>query len=134
MGMEFHVTVGMETEIEKVVKHEDTALYFGSGTVSVLATPVMIGWMESAALNLVSTVLPEGYDTVGTYIGSSHIAATPVGMQVRVIARVTEVDGKKITFKVKAYDEMDKIGEGTHTRAIVEVSRFLEKANAKGKK
>lgn len=131
--MEFGINVGMMKEITKVVTNHDTAMSFGSGTVSVLATPVMIGWMENVALNLVLDVLPEGYDTVGTYIGSSHIAATPVGMKVRVIAEVVEVEGKKITFKVKAYDEMDKIGEGTHTRAIIDVERFLEKTNKKGK-
>lgn len=129
--MDFNVSVGMKHEIEKIVKTTDTALHFGSGSVSVLATPVMIGWMESAALQLVADVLPKGYDTVGTLVNVSHMAATPVGMQVRVIAEVTEVEGKKITFKVKAYDEIDKIGTGVHGRAIVDIKQFLSKTNSK---
>lgn len=129
--MDFQVTVGMSTECNWKVDHTDTALHFGSGTVSVLATPVMIGWMENAALNLVKDVLPKGYDTVGTLVNVSHIAATPVGMRVRVIAEVTEVNGKALTFSVKAYDEVDKIGEGIHKRAIVEVDKFVNRTNAK---
>lgn len=132
--MEFNVTVGMKMEIEKRVDSSDTAMHFGSGTVSVLATPVMIGWMENCALHTVSDILPKGYDTVGTFVEVSHKAATPVGMNVRIIAEVIEISGKIITFSVKAYDAIDKIGEGTHKRAIVEVKKFIERTNSKGKK
>lgn len=131
--MEFQISVGMKMEMEKVVGHSDTAMHFGSGTVSVLATPILIGWMENCALQVVASNLPKGYDTVGTAVNVKHMAATPVGMSVRIIAEVTEIDGKMITFSVKAYDEIDKIGAGTHQRAIVEVKKFLEKTNKKGK-
>lgn len=131
--MEFHLNKGMSLEIERVVTSNDTAIRFGSGEVSVLGTPVMIGWMENAALNAVKAALPKGYDTVGTAVNISHMAATPVGMKVRIVAELIEVSGKALKFKVKAYDEIDKIGEGTHDRAIVEVDRFLKKVNSKKK-
>ncbi len=132
--LDFNIQVGASQEIQKVVTNKDTAIHFGSGEVTVLATPVMIGWMENAALNSVKHLLPTGYDTVGVSVNVSHMAATPVGMKVRVIAEVIEVNGNKILFKVKAYDEIDKIGAGTHERAIVETSKFLSKVNSKGKK
>jgi fluoroacetyl-CoA thioesterase len=131
--MEFNLTPGMMLEEEYIVTEADTAIHFGSGQVTVLATPKMIAWMEGAALNAVLPSLPKGYDTVGTSIQVSHLAATPVGMKVRVVAELTEVKGKLLTFKVKAYDEIDKIGEGTHGRAIVELDKFLRRTNEKGK-
>lgn len=133
INMEFHLNKGMRYEIECVVSSTDTAIHFGSGQVSVLATPIMIGWMENAALNSVLSALPKGYDTVGISVDISHMAATPVGMKVRVVAELIEVEGKILTFKVKAYDEIDKIGEGIHKRAIVEVDKFLKKVNGKSK-
>ncbi|MEA4816062.1 MAG: thioesterase family protein [Lachnospiraceae bacterium] len=131
--MEFNLNPGMSYEIEKVVTSHDTASHMGSGEVSVFSTPSMILWMENAALNAVKSALPQGYDTVGTFVNISHLAATPVGMKVRVIAELTEVNGKMLTFKVKAYDEKDKIGEGTHGRAIVSTEKFLSKVNDKAK-
>jgi len=131
--MDFNLTVGMRLEKEYVVTEADTAIHFGSGQVTVLATPKMIAWMEGASLNAVLPVLPEGYDTVGTNINISHLAATPVGMKVRVVSELIEVKGKILTFQVKAYDEMDKIGEGTHGRAIVDLNKFIERTNQKGK-
>ncbi|MBO8434733.1 MAG: thioesterase family protein [Tyzzerella sp.] len=131
--MDYNVTCGINMEIERVVTSTDTAIHFGSGEVTVLATPVMIGWMEAAALNAVKAVLPEGYDTVGTSVNISHIAATPVGMKVRITAEVIEVNGRMLTFKVEAFDELDKIGEGTHGRAIIETQKFLNRVNNKGK-
>ena len=131
--MEFNLNTGMSYETEKVVTSHDTASHMGSGGVSVFATPAMILWMENAALNAVKPALPRGYDTVGTFVNITHLSATPVGMRVRVIAELIEADGKMLTFKVKAYDEKDKIGEGTHGRAIVETERFLNKVNGKTK-
>ena len=129
--MEYNVYKGMTFELEKTVTKNDTAEHFGSGGIAVLATPVMIGWMENAAMNAVKSSLPEGYDTVGTNVTVDHLAATPVGMDVRVVAEVTEVNGRMIEFSVKAYDEKDKIGSGTYQRAIIESERFLKKVYGK---
>lgn len=130
--MEFNLAPGMTMEQEFIVTDKDTAIHFGSGQVTVLATPKMISWMEGVALNTVLPFLPKGYDTVGTSVNVSHMAATPVGMKVRVVAELKEVNGKMLTFKVKAYDEMDKIGEGTHGRAVIELKKFIDRTNAKG--
>lgn len=132
--MEFNLVPGMRLEEEYIVQDCDTAVHFGSGQVTVLATPKMIAWMEGASLNAVLPMLPKGYDTVGTSVNVSHLAATPVGMKVRVVAELKEVNGKALVFHVKAYDELDKIGEGTHHRAIVEAKKFIERTNNKAKR
>ena len=75
--------------------------------------------------------IPEGKTSVGTELNISHIAATPVGLQVRATAEVTAVEGSMVTFKVEAFDETGKIGEGTHKRAVVTTQRFLDKTYAK---
>lgn len=129
--MEYNVFTGMSCEIERNVTDEDTALKMGSGELKVLATPVMVAWMENAALNAVKSSLPQGCGTVGVSVNITHDAATPVGMKVRVIAEVTEVEGRMVTFKVKAYDEKDKIGQGTHKRCIIDEEKFMKKADAK---
>ncbi len=132
--MELNLAIGMGMEEEYVVTEADTAVHFGSGTVTVLATPKMISWMEGVSLNAVLPFLPKGYDTVGTSVEVSHLAATPVGMKVRVVAELIAIEGKILTFKVKAYDEVDKIGSGIHKRAVVELDRFIKRTNQKGKK
>ncbi len=129
--MEYMIQKGMACELNRTVEPKHSALHFGSGSVDVLATPMMISWMEEAAVKAVIEVLPEGVDTVGTMVDVKHLAATPIGMNVRIVAEVTEVSRKIITFSVKAYDEKDKIGEGTHERAVIDVKRFLDKVKNK---
>ena len=124
---------GISMELEKVVEEKLTAKHVGSGRAEVLATPVLCTWMEEAAFLSVEPFLEKGYDTVGTEISISHMAATPVGMEVRVVSELTEINGKLLVFKVKAYDQVDKIGEGVHKRAIVEQKKFITKTNQKGK-
>ena len=124
--MEFNLYAGMTNEQTYVVTKNDATAHFG-GNFPVFATPVMIDWMEQTSLKLCQQVLPKGFDTVGTFVNVKHMAATPVGMKVRVIAEIAEVDGKMLTFKVKAYDEKTKIGEGTHGRAVINVEKFISK-------
>lgn len=129
--MEFNLSAGSKTISEKVVANEDTAAAYGSGDILVFATPAMVGLMENAALKDALSQLPEGYSTVGTFVNVKHMAATPVGMTVRAEAELIEVNGKKLTYKVTAYDEKDKIGEGTHGRYIIHGESFLEKVQKK---
>ncbi|MCQ4726674.1 thioesterase family protein [Anaerotignum faecicola] len=124
--MDFNLYPGMTNECEYIVSKNDATAHFG-GNFPVFATPVMIDWMEQTALKLCQQVLPKGYDTVGTFVNVKHLAATPVGMRVRVIAEIEEVNGKMLTFKVKAYDEKTKIGEGTHGRAVIDVEKFVSR-------
>lgn len=118
-------------EIEMVVHEENTASHLGSGNVAVLATPEMIRLMERAAVAAVDHLLPDGHGTVGVAVDVRHLAATPVGMKVRAQAELTAVEGRKLTFRVEAFDEVEKIGEGEHRRVVIDVERFKERVEAK---
>lgn len=99
----------------------------------VLATPVMILMMENAALNAIRPYLEAGESAVGTAIDVKHLAATPVGHQVRAEAEVIKVEGKRIEFKVSARDELEEIGNGTHRRTLIDLRAFNERLAAKSK-
>ena len=127
------IEVGMTYTVEKTVTSEMTAKAVGSGGLEVFGRPFMMGMMECAAMWCVQNELPEGKGTVGVEIASSHLAPTPVGMKVTATAEVTGIsaNGKMISFKVTASDEEGLIGEGTHTRAVIDNARFLQKCNDK---
>ena len=122
---------GLTGAAEILVGTRDTAPHVGSGKIKVLATPVMVGLMEEAALNAVEGLLPPGHQTVGTRLDITHVAATPVGLRVTAGAEVVRVEGRRLTFRVWADDESERIGEGTHERIVVDVSRFDKRAQAK---
>jgi fluoroacetyl-CoA thioesterase len=122
---------GMVHEEELVVAEQHTATHLGSGGVKVLATPVMVALMEVAARNMVDPHLEPGHMTVGTGLDIKHLAATPLGMRVRARAELVRVQGHRLEFKVEAFDEREKVGEGTHTRAIVNLKRFWDKLQTK---
>ena len=122
------ITVGLKGEVSTVVEREDTALEVGSGSLLVYATPCMVAMMEGAACEAIADCLPDNKTTVGTELNISHQSATPVGLEVRAEAEVTSVEGNTITFRVTAFDEAGKIGEGTHKRVVVSTQRFLDKA------
>jgi fluoroacetyl-CoA thioesterase len=125
--------VGLSTSIESKVYQENTAEEMGSGSLTVYATPSMIALMEKAALTAVEQHLPAGSSTVGTSLSIRHMAATPVGMRVRAVAELVEIQDRKLTFKIEAFDEAEKIGEGMHERYIIDVDRFTSKVQAKRK-
>ena len=125
------ITVGMKGEAFTDVEREDTAQLVGSGSLLVYATPCMVALMEGAACEAIAEALDESQTTVGTALNIEHISATPVGMEVRAEAVVTEVNGKVITFEVNAYDEAGPIGKGTHKRVIINSQKFLEKTYGK---
>jgi predicted thioesterase len=125
---------GLKGQAELRVGEEHTAPRIGSGRVHVLATPVMINLMEAAALDAAEHLLPAGHQSLGTRLEVSHIAATPVGMKVRATAEVVEVEGNKIVMRVEAHDEADLIGEGIHTRVVVNVARFDARVQKKARR
>lgn len=127
------IKVGTKGYKETLVKKENTAAALGSGAVEVFATPAMIALMETAALNSIAPLLDEGQTSVGTNISTSHLAASPLGMKVWATAEVIEVDRRRVLFSVKAFDEKEMIGEGTHERFIIQEEKFLSKAQAKMK-
>ena len=122
---------GLEGHAEMVVGEQHTAPRIGSGRVHVLATPVMINLMEAAALDAVENLIPAGHQSLGTRLDVRHIAATPVGMRVRATAKLLAVDGRTLEFRVEAHDEKDLIGDGGHTRLVVNVARFDQRVQAK---
>ena len=125
------IEAGKKYTFETVVREEDTAKAFGSGELMVLATPRMIALMEEASYKCVSKELDEGASTVGTYLDVKHLAATPVGMKVKVESTLDAVDGRRLVFSVKAYDESGIIGEGKHERFIIFSEKFVAKTYSK---
>lgn len=125
------IITGMRGEVFSSVEREDTAAEVGSGSLLVYATPCMVALMEGAACDAIADAIPEGKTSVGIELSISHVAATPVGMEVRAEAEVTAVESSVITFAITAYDESGVIGKGTHKRAVISTERFLEKTYAK---
>lgn len=121
------ITEGIKGNSEKTVQPSDTALRHGSGSVEVFATPAMIAMMENCADKSLKPFLPEGSITVGIKINATHNKATPVGEKVFCNSEVTEVEGRKIVFKITCCDEHGIIGEAHHERFIVNKEKFMAK-------
>lgn len=119
--------IGLKYQSRVVVSEDNTALKLGSGDMEVFATPAMIALMENAAMNAVASSLAEGTTTVGTMMRSSHVKASAVGATITAEAELVAVEGRRLTFTVKAWDEKGTIGEGEHERFIVDRERFLSK-------
>lgn len=119
--------IGLRYESRTMVSTANSAKTLGSGDMDVFATPAMVALMENAAMLAVAAELPEGSATVGTQMNTSHVKASPLGAVITASAELTAVDGRKLTFAVKAWDEKGVIGEGEHTRFVVDRARFLSK-------
>lgn len=109
------------------VEAGNTAEFIGSGDMAVLATPAMVALMENAAMLAVALHLGEGETTVGTMVSTSHLKASKVGNIIEARAELVAVEGRKLDFKIEAYDGETLIGEGTHTRFVVNREKFLSK-------
>ena len=126
------IPIGANGRFELVVRPEHLANQFKDTALPpVLATPVMIMVMENAALNAIKPYLDAGESAVGTRIEVRHLAPTPIGQRVVGEAEVTKVDGRRIEFTVRATDETEEIGAGTHERVIVELARLAKRLSAK---
>lgn len=125
------IQIGTKGCVESIVCSTDTALAAGSGTLEVLSTPRMIALLENAACSAIAPLLDTGITSVGTQIAVDHVSATPVGMHIRAEGEVTAVDGRKITFAVRAFDEAGLIGQGVHVRFLVQTDKFLAKCQHK---
>ena len=127
------ILIGMKCQVQQPVTEALTAASIGSGSLSVFGTPYMLAMMENAALTCLQTFLPEGQSSVGTHLDVKHTAPSPIGIIVTAEAEIVAVseNGRMIDFTVRAWDEKGPIGEGTHTRAIINSERFLNKCNAK---
>jgi fluoroacetyl-CoA thioesterase len=122
---------GMVVEETFQVEEGHSAIHVGSGGSRVLATPWMIAFMERVAHRLLVENLPEGISSVGVLVEVRHLAPTPVGNTVRVRAEIIALEGAHVTFALQAWDETEKIGEGSHQRVVIDEARFLRRVESK---
>lgn len=125
------LVVGLNYEYNMIVKPEHTAIAFKSGSVDVLSTPCLIANMEMVCYKAVDDKLDNGYTTVGTKINIDHVAATPINMEVNFNSTLISIDNARLLFLVKAYDQKELIGTGTHERYIINIEKFISKVNNK---
>jgi predicted thioesterase len=119
---------GLSFTQEITVEEINTAIAHGSGKLPVFATPAMVAFMENTAVQCIENDLGEGLDTVGIQIDTKHIKATKVGKKVTCTAKLTKVDGKKLTFEIEAADEDGPIGSSLHKRYVIDPIKFMERA------
>jgi len=131
--MDIHtwITPGLTREEYFVVEEEHTAYHIGSGDERVLGTPWMISFMERVSNRLMGENLPVGIMSVGIHVDVKHLAATPVKATIRVRVEILEINKNRVILQVEAWDHLEKIGEGTHTRAVIEKERFMERVLGK---
>lgn len=123
---------GLTHQIVITVKESDTARAAGGGNLpEVFSTPRLVSYMEKTSHEMILPYLAEGQTSVGTVVNISHLAATPVGMQIRFTSELLSVDGRRLTFKVEAWDEVEKIGTGEHERFIIDPNRFNQRVAEK---
>ena len=114
-----------------LVADENAISFMGVDGARVLGTPCMIYYLEMTARNSVKPLLDDGYDTVGARVDVRHLAATPMGMRVTFRSELTGREDRLLFFKVEAFDDKEKVGEGMHERAIVNVGKFAARVQAK---
>ena len=125
--------LGQNAVVRKVVAKSDAAGNYSSGLQELLATPSCIDMIIRAAVDAVDKHLPEGYVTVGLSVDFSHDLPTSLGMTVNVKAALTEIHGKRLLFKISAWDELGEVGHGKHERMVVEREEILKKAKDRAK-
>lgn len=121
------INIGHSHTISTTVTPDTTAMAMGSGGLSVYATPAMVALMEQAAMLAVQPLLPNGYGTVGTELNVQHTRALPISATVCACATLKAIEGKRLTFEVKAYNDQGTIGQGTHTRYIIDNEKFMSR-------
>ena len=99
----------------------------GSGDLHVYATPAMVALMENEAKLAVAEHLPEGSTTVGAMVNTSHVKPSPIGDTIKTTAVLTDIEGRKLTFSIKAEDSKGIIGEAVHVRYSVDREKFMSK-------
>jgi len=124
MGATHNIAIGAKREDKLLVTSEVCIAFLGAEGARVLSTPHMIGFMERTCRDAVLPMLEAGYDTLGTHVNVAHLAAAPIGACVTFTAEIASVTGRRVQFRVEAWDETEKLGEGTHERTIVNVARF----------
>mgnify|MGYP001079603096 CR=1 FL=1 len=119
-----NIKLGIEGEVEWIVEERHLASFWGEGLANAFGTPMLVALCEEASRVAVEKFLKEGQKTVGSWISLRHLAPTPLGAKVKAKATLVGIEGKKLTFKVEAWDEWEKIGEADHERVIVSSDAF----------
>ena len=128
------IPIGTRGEASLVVGEAQLARTLGSGTVRLFGTPALVALCEAAALRAVAPYLDEGQTTVGSAIAMRHLGPTAPGREVRAVATVVAAEGRRLRFALEAWDDVERIGEGEHERAIVDEARFMDRAWHKSRK
>jgi predicted thioesterase len=131
MDLEKVIRKGIVNEESFKVADEHSAIQVGSGGSNVLATPWLIAFMERVAYQMLADILPEGKSSVGVLVDVRHLAPTPIGSKVRVRAEVDELQGSRVVFGVQAWDQVEKIGQGSHHRVVIDEARFMHRVEGK---
>lgn len=126
-----NIPVGRKHEERIIVTSEVAIDFLGIEGARVLSTPNLIRHLEMTARNSIKPLLDPGHDTVGTHVNVAHLGATPIGMNVTFRSEVISVDNRRVNFKVEAFDEREKVAEGTHERAVIDIARFATRLAAK---
>jgi fluoroacetyl-CoA thioesterase len=128
-----NIPIGTKGEYQTLITSDLTTSFLGLDDARVLSTPHMIGLMEKTCRDTVFPLLDPGYDTVGTHVNVFHLAGAPMNSRVTFRVDVIGVEGRRIEFRVEAATEKEKIGEGTHQRALINVAKFAAKQAEKKK-
>lgn len=128
---ESNLQPGLSAEVEHTVSEGETATHLGSGSLAVYATPALVALMENAAIRALEDHLPPGQTTVGNHMDVRHLAATPIGMQVRARAELIEVQGRKLNFHIQVWDAVEQIGDANHVRYLIDAEQFMAKVTGK---
>jgi len=131
MDLEKIIKKGLVHEGSFQVAEEHSAIQVGSGGSQVLATPWLIAFMERVAYRMLEELLPEGRSSVGVLVDVRHMAPTPIGSTVRVRAEIEDLQGSSVVFGVQAWDQVEKIGQGSHQRVVIDEARFLKRLEGK---
>ncbi|MHC8332631.1 thioesterase family protein [Pseudomonas sp. LB3P25] len=121
---------GTATERRLVVDKERTISFLGED-LRIYATPRLVDDIEQTCLDYLLTFLDEGENTVGAAVDIRHVGATLLGMSVSIVATVTRIEGRSVTFNVEVRDDVELVATAAHTRVVVNVAKLRSRVQAK---
>ena len=122
--MILNLQTGIENSVSRIVSKDDIATVFGSEHMPVLASSIIIAFMEYVSLSSVQGLLPQGYSTVGTEIHFKHKRPVLEGTNIECSSRLIEIDGRKLIFEIILRTESQEIATSTHTRTVINENAF----------
>jgi len=125
------LAVGLKFSHTVAVTEDMTPAHLRGDAIRVLSTPDMVRLVEQTAIQAVQPHLKPGQSSVGTTVSIKHLAATPEGMTITITVELTEIDRRRLGFKFEVHDEIEKVGEGTHERFIIDRESRLPRLQQK---